>query len=331
MNFLVTAGLVPESIAALEKWGKVRYEYFGEKMHILGGRKLIAALQEVDVFITEADQVRKPVLQAAPRLKVIGCCRGNPVNIDIPAATERGIPVLITPGRNAVSVAELTIAFMISLARNVFQTAAMLRERQPGAFSLNLGKVFLEYKGMEIHSKTVGLIGLGAVGREVARRLVPFGCRLLAYDPYVKEVEPGVEMVPLEQLLRESDFVSIHAAVTEETRGLLRAEQFAMMKQGAFLINLARAAIIDEEALAEALQKGHLGGAALDVFSQEPPPPDHPLLQLDNVIATPHIGGNTHDVIRHQSRIIVEDLIRLFESRSPKYCVNPQVLDSFSI
>ena len=334
MKFLVTAGLDRKGIAALEEWGEVHYEYYGEKMQILGGRKLIQALQEVEIFITEADQVRKPVFAACPGLKAVGCCRGNPVNIDLAAATERQIPVLYTPGRNAAAVAELTVAFLIMLARRVPQTSSLLRERRGGGFNFDFARAFLEFKGMELGRKTVGLVGFGAVGKSVARRLSGFGCRILAYDPYAVPA-PGealeAELVSLEELLGQSDFVSVHAAVTPETTGLIGAREFALMKPGAFFLNLARAAVADEAALVEALAGKHLAGAALDVFAKEPPPPDHPLLNMDNVIATPHIGGNTCEVIEHQSEIIVGDMIRLLRGEQPRHCANPGVLDGFSL
>jgi autoinducer 2 (AI-2) kinase len=263
---------------------------------------------------------------------VIGCCRADPVNVDVSTATEMGIPVLHAPGRNAQAVADLTLALMLMSLRHIPQAIDILRQEGGPQGMVKMAVAFFELKGNELWGKTVGIIGLGAVGREVARRLRGFDTQLMVYDPYVSEDEvAGYEgrSVDLDTLLREADVVTLHASLTEQTKGMLGKREFGLMKPTAHFINTARAGLADEEALCEALKKGKIAGAALDVFSQEPPPPDHPLLQLPNVIATPHIGGNTQEIPAHQSRIVVSDLERLFEGEKPLHVVNAKTLDGF--
>jgi phosphoglycerate dehydrogenase-like enzyme len=332
MKILVTATLDDWGIERLGRYGEVDYQGFGDQKRLLAGRKLVRALEGVHVFVTEVDQVRARVLDGVDRLRVIACCRANPVNIDVDAASEKGIPVLNAPGRNAQAVADLTIALMLMSLRNIPQAMDILRQEDGPQGMIKMAVAFFDLKGHELWGKKVGIIGLGAVGREVAKRLKGFEAEVMVCDPYVSQeiVESSeASRVDLETLLREADVVTLHAAVTDETRGMLGGREFGLMKPDCHLINTARATLVDEEALYEALSGQTIAGAALDVFAEEPPPADHPLLQLPNVIATPHIGGNTHEIAVHQSRIVVSDLERMFRGDRPLFVANPSTLDSF--
>ena len=332
MKILVTATLDDWGIQTLARYGQVAYEGFGDQKRLLAGRKLVRALAEIDVFVTEVDQVRARVLEEVDRLRLIACCRADPANIDVQAATERGIPVLNAPGRNAQAVADLTVALMLMSLRRIPQAMDIVRQTEGAQGMVKMAVAFFDLKGNELWGKTVGIIGLGAVGREVARRLRGFDAELIVYDPYVSQEvvdSHGARRVELDTLLMESDVVTLHAPVTEETRRLLGRREFNLMKPAAHFVNTARAELADEEALCQALGEGKIAGAALDVFAQEPPPADHPLLQLPNVIATPHIGGNTQEIAVHQSRIVVSDLERLFRGERPLHIVNPETLSGF--
>jgi phosphoglycerate dehydrogenase-like enzyme len=334
MRILVTATLDQWGLERLSRYSDVVYEGFSDKKRLLAGRKLIRALEGFDVFVTEVDQVRARVLEQVDRLQVIVCCRADPVNVDVAAATERGILVLRAPGRNARAVADLTLALMLMSLRHIPQAVEVLRQEDGPQGMVKMAVAFFDLKGSELWGKKVGIVGLGAVGSEVARRLRGFDAELLVYDPYVEDevVERwGAKRADLVALLSEADVVSLHAPLTEQTRGMIGREQLSLMKPTARLINTARAELTDEEALYEALKEGRIAGAALDVFAEEPPPADHPLLQLPNVIATPHIGGNTLEIPAHQAQIVVSELERLFRGQRPLHAANPEILEGFRL
>jgi sugar (pentulose or hexulose) kinase/phosphoglycerate dehydrogenase-like enzyme/ribulose-5-phosphate 4-epimerase/fuculose-1-phosphate aldolase/putative sterol carrier protein len=333
-NVLVTAAFDDASIAKLRTFAEVEYASFRDRMQLLTGPSLVKALEDREVLVTEVDVVDAKALEKLPGLRVVAACRGDAVNVDVAACTAFGIPVLFAPGRNADAVADLTVAFLLNLARRLPAATKFLADPAVTAGNLAaMGKAFRGLQGYELWSKTVGLVGLGSVGRAVARRLSGFGVQLLVADPFVSAEEAvlaGARKVELDELLRESDFVSLHAAVTDATRGLLGAAEFAAMKPGAYLINTARAALLDEAALLAALESGHLAGAALDTFAVEPPGADHPLVRHGSVIHTPHVGGNTNEVAAHQGRIIADALEQLVRGEAPRCLLNPEAFAGFS-
>ncbi|NRA34236.1 MAG: class II aldolase/adducin family protein [Polyangiaceae bacterium] len=334
-KIFVSAAMDDEGIAALEELGDVTYQNFRETHNLLTGNSLVQALQGYEVFICEVDPVDVGAIQKCKELRVIATCRGDPVNIDIPGMGALGIPVINAPGRNADAVADLTIGFAISMARKLAEAGEFLRDEDVEAGDLGkMGAAFSQLQGKELWRKTFGLVGFGAIGKKVAARLVPFGVKVIVSDPFVTpEIAAlhGATKVEFDELLETADFVSLHVPVTKSTTGMMGVEQFAKMKPGSFFINSARAALIDEQALVDTLEDEHLGGAAVDVFAVEPPGWDHPLLDLENVIATPHVGGNTFEVATHQGRIIAEDLKRILSGQKPRYALNPECLEAFDM
>ena len=276
-----------------------------------------------DVLVVHGAPVSAEAL-ASPGLRLVCCARGGPVNVDVAAATELGIPVANTPGKNAEAVAELTIAFGLMLIRGVPLASRYLADRGTLSESVFDGR---EFFGREAPDTVLGLVGLGHVGRNVATRALALGFGVIAHDPVTPAIVPdGVRLVSMERLLADADIVSVHARATPANRHMFSAAAFAQMKSGAVFINTARESLVDERALRQALEQGTLGGAALDVLERMPAGDRHPLLSLPNVFITPHIGGATAETLARGAQRAVDAVTELLAGQVPANVVNPQVL-----
>jgi D-3-phosphoglycerate dehydrogenase / 2-oxoglutarate reductase len=318
---LVTAPLRGPGLDKLRAIADVVYDPWIDQspLRMYDAEKLAerAAAEEARVLVVEADVVKGPVVELP--LIAVGSTRGDPNNVDIPACTARGIPVLNAPGRNANAVAELAVALIFAVNRHLLDAD---RDVRAGETFRNGTIPYQRFRAWEVSGQTVGLVGLGAVGRALRWRMQGLGARVISYDPYNAEATHP----DLEALLSDADIISMHAPVTPETTGMIGAAQFARMKDGAIYVNTARAHLHDTDALVAALQSGKLSGAGLDHFIGERLPTDHPLTALDNVVLTPHIGGATYDTEANQAGMIADDLERLLAGDKPLHIMNPEVL-----
>jgi D-3-phosphoglycerate dehydrogenase len=332
LKVLVTAPFSEEGLERLRDAGlEVVYESWLDTGKLCLGPALLPVTQKggYDIVIVEGDEIKEEVLEKT-KLKIVASVRGSPNNIAVEAATAKGIPVLAAPGRNTTAVAELTICLILAQARNIIKAERILKADFMVDDFGDFASMYSSLVGFELKGRIAGIIGLGQIGTEVAKRLRAFGMQLLIYDPYaaLDRIEDiGGRAVDLATLLRESDVVTIHCAPTEETARMIGAKEIQMMKKSSILINTARASITDEQALLEALKSGQIAGAGLDVFSMEPVDCDNIFLGLDNVTVMPHMGGNTVETIRRQSEMVCSDILAILDGRRPVNILNPEVLE----
>jgi len=278
--------------------------------------EVVEQVGDASIVVTHLAPFSAGILDRLPRLKMIAVSRGGPVNIDMAAARERRVLVVNTPGRNASAVAEFTIGAILAETRMITRGHESLRR---GEWRGDLYRADLA--GEELSEMIVGVVGYGHVGTKVVRILKAFGCKVLVHDPYVQlsvdDLNDGVEQASMERILAQSDVVTLHARVTQETRGFFGAGEFAAMKAGAYFVNTARGPLVDYDALTQALKSRHLRGAAIETFAIEPVPADWELLQLDNVTLTPHIAGASVKTVKFAAEAAAEEVRRYLSGEPP--------------
>src|SRR5437870_1006866 len=288
MNVLICDPLSPKGIALLQQRSEFKVGVLDKR---LSEAELLPLVRDAVALVVRSEtKVTRKVIDAALRLRVVGRAGVGVDNVDVDAATQRGVVVMNTPGGNTISTAELSFAMLLSLARKVPQAYA----------SMVAGKWDRkQFQGAELCGKTLGVLGLGRIGSEVAKRALAFGMRVVGYDPFLTEARAralGIELAAdLDDLYRDADFITVHMPVTDQTRGMLNASAFARMKPKVCLVNCARGEIIVEDDLLAALNSGKVGAAGLDVYATEPLPPEHPFRKHPAITLTPHLGASTHE------------------------------------
>jgi D-3-phosphoglycerate dehydrogenase len=321
LRIFSTAPLRGEGLERLRELGEVVVDPWidHEPLRLYNSEQLAERVRDegADVVICEADSCKGPLFELP--LFAIGSTRGDPTNVDLDGATAAGIPVLRAPGRNADGVAELAVALALAATRGVVAADRDVREGQV----YRDGSIpYQRFRGWQLAGRTVGIVGYGAVGRAAAWRFEGLGMRVIAADPYAPDATHS-----LDDLLAQADLVSMHAAVTPDTVGMISAERIATMSPGAVYVNTARAALHDLDALTVALGEGRLAAAGLDHFEGEHLAVDHPLVGMPNVVLTPHIGGATYDTETNHSLLMANGLAALVAGEVPSNIANPEVLD----
>ena len=330
MKVLVTAPYHEKGLFELKQTlGDVIYKPWKENGSAYNEQELLNMLYETEAeaLITEHDHVTEKVINANAHLQFIGVCRGTPSNVSLQTATRHGIPVFYTPARNAQAVAELFIANTITFLRHTIKSIEWLKS---GKWSNGAHTSYLEFKGNELAGKTVGMVGFGAIGQLIAGMIENYPCPICFYDPFVDKADfPRYKNTSLKDIFRACDIVSIHLPVTDDTRGMIDAQLFSLMKKDAIFINTARAVVVNRNDLYDILAKNLIRGAILDVFDQEPPDDfDNKIINLPNVMATPHIAGATFEVEDHHVAIMNAALTEWFVlgSRKTDKIYNKQVV-----
>ena len=323
---LVLAPFSASGLESLRESLDVSYESWLDTRRLYDPTELASRLRRdgMAILVVEADFVFEEVFEATPDLSFLGVCRGGLDHVDVDAATRHGVLVVNTPGRNASAVAEHALGLMLALARHIPKAHRYLTS---GEWQDPV-EPYMTMRGVELAGRTLGVIGLGAIGRRLAAITSAVGMTVLAHDPYVTSPPRGITHTELDELLAQSDFVAISAPLSPETEGLIDARRLGLMKPSAYIVSLSAAAIVSEEALVAALRQRQIAGLAMDVFETHPISPNSPLLSLNNVVLTPHLGGATDETVARHSKMMADDIRRFCAGRRPQNLVNPDAWKS---
>src|SRR5438045_1861233 len=320
MNVLICDPISPKGIDYFKQQPGLNVTVLENR---LSEAELLPIVGQTEAMVVRSEtKVTRKVIEAAPKLRVVGRAGVGVDNVDTEAATQRGIVVMNTPSGNTISTAELTFSMLMALARWIPQAHASMKGGQ---------WIRKEFQGVELYNKTLGILGMGRIGSEVARRAIAFGMRVLAYDPYLsisRAKALQVELVELDEIYARSDFITVHMPMTDETRGMINAAAFAKMKKGVRVLNCARGGIINEKDLCDAIQSGQVAGAALDVYETEPLPKEFPLRELPQVIMTPHLGASTEEAQENVGIEVAEAITDYLLHGAVRNAVNLPNLDA---
>lgn len=320
MNVLVCDPVSAKGIAVLQQRADLTVTVLEKR---LSEDELVARVGEVEAIVVRSEtKITRRVMEAAPRLKVVGRAGVGVDNVDVEAATQRGVVVMNTPSGNTISTAELTFSMLLALARKIPQAHLSMKA---GEWNRKA------FQGMEVYNKTLAVLGMGRIGGEVAKRALAFGMKVLAYDPYLtlaRAKSMQVELTELDEIFQRADFITVHMPMTDETRNMINAEAFAKMKKGVRILNCARGGIVNEPDLVEAIKSGKVGGAALDVYEAEPLAKDSPLRGLPEIIMTPHLGASTEEAQENVGIEVAEAIIDYLVHGAVRNAVNLPSLDA---
>lgn len=337
LKALVTAEVIKPLLETLND--KIHFEYAGYNINhdVMPRDELKKRVKDIDILVCEYDTIDEEIFDCADNLKFIICCRGGVKTvIDLDKAMEKGVIVCNNAGRNANAVSDLTMGYILDLTRNITLTNNLIHnkiittdvkskpdEYRDTVWGLDNNSPFIKFRGCSVNHMTLGLVGFGHAGRLVAQKALAFGMKILVYDPYIdtNTIPESITLCKLDELLGESDVISLHCVVTPQTKHLFKTAEFEQMKNTAYFINTARGELVNEPDLIDALNSGKIAGAAIDVTAVEPIASDCPLLDAKNLIITPHIAGSAYDVQMQGTQMVVDSLSDWLCDKKPKNCV----------